>query len=142
MIQSKLGLDFNKVAEARKLARNIANEVQGFVEQYTTVAVERTLCRLMGIDGKVLDLARRCSTRVVVPEGVGCCAFAGDKGFTHPEMNAYALRNLRAELERHAIRRGYSNSRTCEIGLTTHGGIPYQHLVYLVLEATSSPTPS
>ena len=51
MIQSKLGLDFNKVAEARKLARNIANEVQGFVEQYTTVAVERTLCRLMGIDG-------------------------------------------------------------------------------------------
>ena len=51
MTQSKLGLDFNKVAEARKLARNIANEVQGFVEQYTTVAVERTLCRLMGIDG-------------------------------------------------------------------------------------------
>ena len=51
MTQSKLGLDFNKVDEARKLARNIANEVQGFVEQYTTVAVERTLCRLMGIDG-------------------------------------------------------------------------------------------
>ena len=51
MTHSKLGLDFNKVAEARKLARNIANEVQGFVEQYTTVAVERTLCRLMGIDG-------------------------------------------------------------------------------------------
>lgn len=51
MIQSKLGLDFDKVAQARKLARNIANDVQSFVEQYTTVAVERTLCRLMGIDG-------------------------------------------------------------------------------------------
>ena len=98
--------------------------------------------RLMGIADKVLDVARRCASEVIVPDGVGCCAFAGDKGFTHPEMNAYALRNLRAELERHAIRRGYSNSRTCEIGLTTHGGIPYQHLVYLVLEATSSPTPS
>ena len=51
MTQSKLGLDFNKVATARQLARNIANDVQSFVEQYTTVAVERTLCRLMGIDG-------------------------------------------------------------------------------------------
>ncbi len=48
---SKLGLDFNKVAQARQLAKNIAEDVQSFVEQYTTVAVERTLCRLMGIDG-------------------------------------------------------------------------------------------
>jgi D-Lysine 5,6-aminomutase alpha subunit. len=50
-MQSKLGLDFNKVEQAKKLAREIANEVQSFVESYTTVAVERTLCRLMGIDG-------------------------------------------------------------------------------------------
>ena len=50
-MNSKLGLDFNKVAQARQLAKNIADQVQGFVEQYTTVAVERTLCRLMGIDG-------------------------------------------------------------------------------------------
>lgn len=50
-MDSKLGLDFNKVAKARQLAKNIADQVQEFVEQYTTVAVERTLCRLMGIDG-------------------------------------------------------------------------------------------
>ncbi|MCQ2235338.1 MAG: lysine 5,6-aminomutase subunit alpha, partial [Paludibacteraceae bacterium] len=50
-MDSKLGLDFNKVAQARQLAKNIAEDVQSFVEQYTTVAVERTLCRLMGIDG-------------------------------------------------------------------------------------------
>lgn len=48
---SKLGLDFGKVAYARKLAASIAGDVQNFVENYTTVAVERTLCRLMGIDG-------------------------------------------------------------------------------------------
>ncbi len=51
MQQSKLGLDFNKVDYARKLSGSIANSVQEFVEGYTTVAVERTLCRLMGIDG-------------------------------------------------------------------------------------------
>lgn len=51
MKQSKLGLDFDKVARARNKAEKIADQVQRFVEDYTTVAVERTLCRLMGIDG-------------------------------------------------------------------------------------------
>ncbi|MBR1804290.1 MAG: D-lysine 5,6-aminomutase subunit alpha, partial [Muribaculaceae bacterium] len=51
MQKSKLGLDFEKVEYARGLAKGIAEDVQTFVEQYTTVAVERTLCRLMGIDG-------------------------------------------------------------------------------------------
>lgn len=50
-MQSKLDLDFKKVEHAKKLASQIAGEVQSFVELYTTVAVERTLCRLMGIDG-------------------------------------------------------------------------------------------
>ena len=50
-MQSKLGLDFKKVEHAKQLAKEIANEVQAFVESKTTVAVERTLCRLMGIDG-------------------------------------------------------------------------------------------
>ncbi|MBN2776072.1 MAG: lysine 5,6-aminomutase subunit alpha [Bacteroidales bacterium] len=51
MRTSKLGLDFTKVDEAKKLAGNIADDVQKFVENYTTVSVERTLCRLIGIDG-------------------------------------------------------------------------------------------
>lgn len=49
--QSKIGLDFAQVDAARQLAKNIAAEVQHFVDDYTTVAVERTLCRLLGIDG-------------------------------------------------------------------------------------------
>ena len=93
--------------------------------------------RLMGIENKVLDLARRCSSRVVVPDEVGCCGFAGDKGFTHPELNAYALRKLRPVIEREGIKRGFSNSRTCEVGLTTHSGVPYQSLVYLIDECTT-----
>ena len=51
MQKSKLGLDFNKVAHARKMAGDIATDVQKFVDHYTTVAVERSLCRLLGIDG-------------------------------------------------------------------------------------------
>lgn len=51
MEKSKIGLDHAKVAHAKQTARHIAEDVQKFVEQYTTVAVERTLCRLLGIDG-------------------------------------------------------------------------------------------
>ncbi len=39
------------MAYARQLAAGIAADVQNFVDGYTTVAVERTLCRLLGIDG-------------------------------------------------------------------------------------------
>ena len=50
-MQSKLGLDFKRVHYARELASGIASNVQEFVESFTTVAVERTLCRMAGIDG-------------------------------------------------------------------------------------------
>ena len=51
MKTSILGLDQKKIESARQIAKNIADEVQDFVNQYTTVAVERSLCRLLGIDG-------------------------------------------------------------------------------------------
>ena len=51
MNKSKLGLDQGKVDRARQLARMIAEDVQSFADGYTTVAVERTICRLLGIDG-------------------------------------------------------------------------------------------
>jgi beta-lysine 5,6-aminomutase alpha subunit len=50
-MQSKLDLDFKRVEHARSLASDIANSVQNFADNYSTVSVERTLCRLIGIDG-------------------------------------------------------------------------------------------
>ena len=92
--------------------------------------------RLMGLDSRIVELARMCSTRVIVPEGVGCCAFAGDKGMIHPELNAWALRKLRPALEAASVREGFSNSRTCEIGLSLNGGVPYRSIIYLVNKVT------
>jgi len=97
--------------------------------------------RKMGLDMQLIELAKRCSSNVFVPETIGCCGFAGDKGFTHPEMNAYALRKLRPQIENKGITKGYSNSRTCEIGLVTHSGIPYQSIVYLVNQCTVASFP-
>lgn len=48
---SKLNLDFNKVEKARMTSKKIADEVQDFVDMHTTVATERTICRLLGVDG-------------------------------------------------------------------------------------------
>ena len=103
-----------------------------------TVAVHITCSmRKMNLGNMLVDLARLCSRHVVVPDEIGCCGFAGDRGFTHPEVNAYALRKLRPQLEKAGVKTGYSNSRTCEIGLTTNSGIPYLSIVYLVDQCTT-----
>ena len=94
--------------------------------------------RIMKIDKIVYDLACLCSADVLVPDGVGCCGFAGDKGMTHPELNAYALRKLKQQVQDRGIQVGYSNSRTCEMGLQTNAGIPYMSIIYLVNASTEA----
>ena len=96
-----------------------------------TVAVHVTCTtRQMGLGDTLVKVAGLCAEKVLVPEGVGCCGFAGDKGMTNPELNSYALRKLREQVA--DIEVGYSNSRTCEIGLQHNSGIPYCSIVYLV----------
>ena len=103
----------------------------------TPVAIHLTCSmRLMHKTDKMLELARLCSSNVIVPEEVGCCGFAGDKGMTHPELNRYALRKLKAQVK--GVPVGYSNSRTCEIGLATNSGIPYVSIAYLVNRCTTA----
>ncbi|KAB3540945.1 D-lysine 5,6-aminomutase subunit alpha [Alkaliphilus pronyensis] len=50
---SKLKLDAKAIEMARNAAGSIAEDVQNFIDQHTTVAVERTIARLLGIDGVV-----------------------------------------------------------------------------------------
>ena len=50
-MKSKLGLDEALVGRARASAMKVAEDTQRFIDRHTTVAVERTVCRLLGIDG-------------------------------------------------------------------------------------------
>ncbi|SHJ52225.1 lysine 5,6-aminomutase subunit alpha [Tepidibacter formicigenes] len=50
-MNSKLNLDWEVVKKSRECAKNIATQTQEFIDRHTTVAVERTICRLLGIDG-------------------------------------------------------------------------------------------
>lgn len=108
-----------------------------FTQTDRPVAVHVT-CSMqkMGLADTIIALARLCSSRVFIPEEVGCCGFAGDRGFTYPELNSYALRKLRPQIKASGVGIGYSNSRTCEIGLTTNSGIPYVSIAYLVDQCT------
>ena len=89
----------------------------------------------MGLEKRLVELAERCAAKVIVPE-TNCCGFAGDRGFSVPELNEHGLRELKAHLPAE-VRNGYSTSRTCEIGLSLHSGITYQSIVYLVDRVTN-----
>jgi D-lactate dehydrogenase len=91
--------------------------------------------RKMGLESKLESVARACSSAVTVPNDVTCCGWAGDRGFTFPELNAHALRHLPGALPS-GCAAGYSSSRTCEIGLSERAGVPYRSIVYLVDEAS------
>ncbi|WP_286272818.1 FAD-binding and (Fe-S)-binding domain-containing protein [Thalassotalea hakodatensis] len=91
--------------------------------------------RKMGLMDKMISLANRCAIKVYIPEHIYCCGFAGDKGFTLPELNASALSTLKSQVPDDCSQ-GYSNSRTCEIGLSEHSGIDYQSIIYLVDKVT------
>jgi D-lactate dehydrogenase len=90
----------------------------------------------MGLGAKFKAVAEACVKTVVVPRNIACCGFAGDRGFNYPELNAAALADLRIQVPAGATA-GFSNSRTCEIGLSLHGGIPYQSIMYLVDRCTA-----
>lgn len=47
----KLNLDKSKILEARRLAKNVADEVQGYINRHTTVTIERATLRLLGVRG-------------------------------------------------------------------------------------------
>lgn len=106
-----------------------------FTPQDKPVAIHVTCStQHLGEAQGLIDIVRRCTSEVVIPEGIHCCGFAGDKGFTTPELNAHSLRSLKDAVQ--YCEEGVSTSRTCEIGLSQHGGIDYHGLVYLVDRVT------
>ncbi|WP_217544365.1 FAD-binding and (Fe-S)-binding domain-containing protein [Vibrio metschnikovii] len=122
-------------------------EPAGFISQYVlehlsitpkqeTVMLHITCSsRKMALENTMLAVAQACVSDVIVPEHIQCCGFAGDKGFTTPELNQAAVQSLKQQVPA-SCQRGFSNSRTCEIGLSHHSGIPYQSILYLLDEVS------
>ena len=90
----------------------------------------------MGIAPKLVAIAQACSESVDVPHGAGCCAFAGDRGFLHPELTASATEIESTELNTREHDGYYSSSRTCEIGMSRATGHTYSSYLHMLDEAS------
>ena len=92
--------------------------------------------RKLGLDAKMHAIAKQCAKSAVVPFALGCCAFAGDRGLTHPELTASATEKETAEILKKDYDGYYSSNITCEIGMTEATGKDYVSIVYLVEKAS------
>ncbi|WP_341206332.1 FAD-binding and (Fe-S)-binding domain-containing protein [uncultured Psychrosphaera sp.] len=89
----------------------------------------------MATDGYLRQIANALSQNIVEPDGIECCGFAGDKGFTLPELNQHSLKDLPKQVNKCSS--GISCSRTCEIGLSLNSGIEYKSFMYLLDQQSS-----
>lgn len=95
----------------------------------------------LGATGALTALAGAVAEEVYVPDGWGCCAFAGDRGMLHPELTASATAVESAQVaSADEARAGFdafvSANRTCEIGMTRATGKPYRHVIEVLEELT------
>jgi len=95
----------------------------------------------LGATGALTALASAVADEVYIPDGWGCCAFAGDRGMLHPELTESATAVESAEVSAaDAARDGFdafvSANRTCEIGMTRATGKPYRHVIEVLEELT------
>jgi len=129
--------NFNRELQLQEPVAFILEHVLPHLKQVSAIdsMVLHITCsaRKMGLVDSFIQLAKNCAREVILPEEEGCCGFAGDRGFTHQELNAAALSNLKSQIPA-GCEVGYSNSRTCEIGLSRHSGIPFRSIAYLVDE--------
>ena len=79
----------------------------------------------------MLKVTKACAENVIIPDDITCCGFAGDRGFKFPELNRSALATLKQQVPSDCYE-GYSNSITCEIGLSEHSGVNYKSILYLL----------
>ena len=94
--------------------------------------------RKLGLDAKLIAIAKQCARSATVPLHLGCCAFAGDRGLLYPELTASATEKEAAEVNAREYDGYYSSNITCEMGMSEATGKDYMGIVYLVEKASSS----
>jgi D-lactate dehydrogenase len=105
------------------------------IKKVKSVAVHPTCSTTaLGISGSLNNLAKSISDEVFTPENWGCCAFAGDRGLTFPELTASATLLQASEIKAREDAYYISANRACEIGMTTATGKQYRHVIEVLEE--------
>lgn len=92
--------------------------------------------RRLGLTHRLQRLAGALAEDVFVPPSSTCCAFAGDRGITHPELTASATRPEVEEVASRHFDAHLSSNRTCEIGLERATGERYESFLFLLERLT------
>ena len=159
MMQSKLSLDPRLIEQARASARFVADDVQSYIDLHTTVAVERAVCRLLGIDSVnendvplpnvVVDslLDRQClgqgaayyignaaAETGMCPQEIACAVARGELELTRlPQHGAEEIQQaLRAPVQA-ALERIAGRRRRREQFIARHGGEKEGPWLYLIV---------
>ncbi|MET0558846.1 MAG: FAD-binding and (Fe-S)-binding domain-containing protein [Solirubrobacterales bacterium] len=88
--------------------------------------------RRLGLTHRLERLAQALAEDVQVPPSATCCGFAGDRGFTNPELTAAATAPEASEVAARPFDAHLSSNRTCEIGLERGTGAPYESFLFLL----------
>lgn len=92
--------------------------------------------RKLNLDASLRSVVQACATSVVVPETLGCCGFAGDRGLLFPELTESATKAEAAEVLSQDFDGYYSSNLTCEMGMSLATGKPYRSFLYLLEEVS------
>lgn len=95
--------------------------------------------RKLGLNENIIKLTKLCTNgKVLIDNDTYCCGFAGYKGFFKPQLNISATKGFKKFYAKTNIKRGFSTSSTCEIGLSDATGISWQHIAYLLDECSEA----
>jgi len=107
------------------------------IEKVKSITVHPTCSTTaLGINGSLNNLAKALADEVFIPENWGCCAFAGDRGLTFPELTASATLLQATEIKMRDDAFYISANRACEIGMSKATGKSYRHVIEVLEEVT------
>ncbi|HKO37488.1 MAG TPA: FAD-binding and (Fe-S)-binding domain-containing protein [Solirubrobacterales bacterium] len=118
----------DSVAWALRLLLNL--ELIGTVPAATVHPTCAT--RRLNLAHPIRALSEALADDVYVAPSATCCAFAGDRGITHPELTASATRPQAEQLSGRSFDAYLSSNRTCEIAMERATGEPYESVVCLL----------
>jgi len=115
--------DALRILDGVEFARDVVLPGLAIRRKLRAVALH-PVCSLvkMGLGAALREVAAACAEEVFIPVTSGCCGFAGDRGFLHPELTESATRSQAEEIKARTFDGHFSSSRTCEIGMTRATG--------------------
>lgn len=130
---ARIGIEEAVAFAAREILPRVSIE-----ERVEQVVLHPTCSsRQLELDADLKRISEAVAENVNIPEGWGCCAFAGDRGMLYAELTASATRAEAAEVMMIGASAHVSCNRTCELGMSRATGEEYRHVLELLDSATA-----